>query len=88
MLEGRRWMDTAIKHGGKVVGLSSITRDSGKFYLYQVYTTCFIEFNSMDELNSCVEILDKEEEYWDYDPVLKLSANKVLDRFDRDTEEW
>ena len=87
MLEGRCWMDTAIKHGGKIVGLNDIKRDSGKFYLYQIYTTCFIEFNSMDELKSCVEILNKEEKYWDYDPVLKLSANQVLDRFGKDMEE-
>lgn len=32
-----------------------------------IYTECFVEFESIDNLKNCIKYLDSNVDYWDYD---------------------
>ena len=71
MLEGRLWMQLAAdKFNAKRVAHPK----EGKHYIYQLYTTAYVEFETLEELHNCKEWLDKNDRYWNYDPVKIFSG--------------
>lgn len=75
MLEGRSWMDIAInKFGAKI--LEEPRQEEGYFYIYQVFTTCFVEFKNLNTLKECIKYLDNNDKYWNYDPYTILKSGK------------
>ncbi len=71
-LEGRSWMKRVFNEfDAKPVG----TMKENKYYLHQLYTTVFIEFETMEELEKCKKWLNENVEYWDYDPVVTLDTS-------------
>ena len=47
----------------------------GKVYLYQLYTTCFVEFDTLEQATAFRRYADENIEYWDYDPVATIDTN-------------
>lgn len=75
MLEGRGWMNTAIEHGAKT---REAKDDSTKFYCYQLFTTVWLEFDSLEQMVSAIKEVAKKDSYWDYDPVEFYHGDEVI----------
>ena len=71
LMEGRPWCRIAREHGAKLVS----EMVPGKVYLYQLFTTCFVEFDTVEKAQAFREYADKNLPYWDYDPVAMIDTN-------------
>lgn len=85
IMEGRGWHNIARNRG-------AILRPSmkhGKVYLYQLYTTCFVEFENMEAALEFRKYADENIAYWDYDPVATLDTNnpEVVERWKDNMED-
>ena len=85
VMEGRGWHSVARNKG-------AILRPSmkrGKVYLYQLYTTCFVEFENMEAALAFRKYADENIAYWDYDPVATLDTNnpEVIERWKENMED-
>ena len=72
VLEGRKWHRVAKENGYQL--RSDMTL--GKVYLYQIYTSIFVEFDTVEAAEDFRKSLDCTFPYWDYDPVATLDTNK------------
>ena len=81
-LEGRGWMENVFKNFD-AIPVGKMKRN--KYYLYQLYTTLFIEFKTIEELENCKKWLNENDEYWNYDPVATLdtSDDDVIKRWEK-----
>lgn len=70
-LEGRGWHKTAREHGFPLRESMSI----GKIYLYQLYTSIFVEFNDIESAKNFIKHMDSIDKYWSYDPVALIDTN-------------
>lgn len=73
ILEGRHWHKVAKANGCPLRG----DMQRGKVYLYQIYTTIFVEFDTVEDAEDFRKYLDSTVPYWDYDPVATLDTNKA-----------
>lgn len=73
ILEGRKWHKVAKDNGHPLRG----DMQRGKVYLYQLYTTIFVEFDTVEDAEDFRKYLDSTLSYWDYDPVATLDTNKA-----------
>ena len=73
ILEGREWHRIAQANGHPLRG----DMQRGKVYLYQLYTTIFVEFDTVEAAEDFRKYLDSTVDYWDYDPVATLDTNKT-----------
>ena len=71
IMEGRPWHKVAIEHGATL----RPNMQKGKIYLYQIFTTCFAEFDTLEQANEFKAYADKNIPYWDYDPVAVVDTN-------------
>lgn len=72
-LEGRPWMVIATNGFGAKIQ-SEPKQKEGYWYIYQLYTTCFLEFKNLEDLKECITFLDKKDSYWNYDPITILKS--------------
>lgn len=70
-LEGRSWHKIAQEQGFPLRESMSI----GKIYLYQLYTSIFVEFNDIESAKNFRKYMDYIDRYWSYDPVALLDTN-------------
>ena len=73
ILEGRQWHKVAKENGLPLRG----DMQRGKVYLYQIYSTIFVEFDTVEDAEDFRKYLDSTLPYWDYDPVATLDTNKA-----------
>lgn len=73
ILEGRKWHQAAKENGYPLRG----DMQRGKVYLHQIYTTIFVEFDTVEAAEDFRKSLDCTFPYWDYDPVATLDTNKA-----------
>lgn len=73
ILEGRKWHQVAKENGYPLRG----AMQRGKVYLYQIYTTIFVEFDTVEAAEDFRKSLDCTFPYWDYDPLATLDTNKA-----------
>ncbi len=72
VMEGRPWHSISRdKFNAKIV--SVMVKD--KYYLHQMYTTCFVEFESLEKLEEFKKYADENITYWNYDPVLTIDTS-------------
>lgn len=71
VMEGRDWHRTAREHGAKLVPKMK----PGKVYLYQLYTTCFVEFDTKEAAEKFRAFADTNLGWWDYDPVATIDTS-------------
>lgn len=65
-MEGPSWYQEAReKFQAGIVG----KMQRGKAYLYQLYTTCFLEFDTLEEAKACYTWAEEHVEYFGCDPV-------------------
>lgn len=71
-MEGPSWYQEAQDrfHAG-IVG----KMQRGKSYLYQLYTTCFLEFDTLEEAKACYEWAGENVLYFGYDPVSVIDTS-------------
>lgn len=71
-MEGPSWYQEAQDrfHAG-IVG----KMQRGKAYLYQLYTTCFLEFDTLEEAEACYEWAEENILYFGYDPVSVIDTS-------------
>ena len=74
-MEGRGWHKAAAERGAKL----RPDMQRGKVYLYQLYTTCFVEFDTMEQARAFRQYANENLEYWDYDPVATIDTNDPED---------
>lgn len=78
-MEGPSWYGKARdKFGARIVGKMVLD----KAYLYQMYTTCFLEFNSFDKAKECYDWGEANVDYFGYDPVAIIDTSNP-DHVDR-----
>lgn len=79
IMEGRYWHKVALEHGITV----RPNMRKGKIYLYELYTTCFVEFDTLEQVNEFRAYADKNIPYWDYDPVIVIDTNdeKIVEKW-------
>ena len=71
-MEGRSWHVVARdKFGAKIVPDMALN----KWYLHQMYTTCFAEFESKRQLERFKDYADRKLIYWDYAPVAVINTS-------------
>ena len=80
IMEGPAWYGKARdKYGARIV--DEMVPD--KAYLYQLFATCFLEFDSLEAAKAYYEEGKREDPYFDYDPVT------VIDTYDPETrKKW
>lgn len=72
LLEAPCWYGEARdKYGAKIV--EEMVPD--KTYLYQLYSTCFLEFDSLDAAKSYYDEGKREDPYFDIDPVTIIDTH-------------
>lgn len=59
------------KHGARIVG--EMIPD--KVYLYTLFATCFLEFDSLEDARACYDEEKKEDPFFDYDPVAVIDTH-------------
>ena len=74
-MEGRSWHKAAAERGAKL----RPDMQRGKVYLYQLYTTCFVEFDTMEQARAFRQYANENLDYWDYDPVATIDTNDPED---------
>lgn len=74
-MEVSNWHLTAQKKGAKLKPYMQL----GNWYIYQLYTSCFVEFDTLDKLLDFRRYADKNIPYWDYDPVCIINTNDSKD---------
>lgn len=74
-MEGRDWHKAAAERGAKL----RPDMQRGKVYLYQLYTTCFVEFDTMEQARAFRQYANENLECWDYDPVATIDTNDPED---------
>ena len=74
-MEGRGWHKAAAERGAKL----RPDMQRGKVYLYQLCTTCFVEFDTMEQARAFRQYANENLEYWDYDPVATIDTNDPED---------
>lgn len=79
MMEGRGWHRAAKEHGARIVPYMA----PNKVYLHQVFTTCFAEFDTIEEARDFRAYADRNLPYWDYDPVATIDTHDphAIDRW-------
>lgn len=70
-MEGSGWHKVAAERGAKL----RPDMQRGKVYLYELYTTCFVEFDTLEQATAFRRYADENIEYWDYDPVATIDTN-------------
>lgn len=71
-MEGPSWYQEAReKFQAGIVG----KMQRGKAYLYQLYTTCFLEFNTLEEAKACYTWAEENVLYFGYDPVSVIDTS-------------
>lgn len=76
-MEGRIWCGVAKElFGANIVPQIK----ENKYYLHQMYTTCFVEFDSMKKLTEFQHYANKYIPYWNYDPVVFIDTNNHEER--------
>ena len=70
VMEGRTWHKAAMNNGAKIVPEIKV----GFVYLYQLYTTCYAEFKTIEEADAFRDFADKNLTYWDYDGVATIDT--------------
>lgn len=85
IMEGRGWHSIAREKGAVL----RPNMQRGKVYLYQLYTTCFVEFESMEAAIAFRKYADENIAYWDYDPVATLDTSdpEIVERWKVHMEE-
>lgn len=72
IMEGPVWYGEARdKYGARIV--DEMVPD--KAYLYQLYATCFLEFDSLGAAKAYYEERKKEDPYFDIDPVAIIDTH-------------
>ena len=51
----------------------------GECQLYQLYTTCFVEFDTLEQARAFRQYANENIECWDYDPVATIDTNDPED---------
>ena len=51
----------------------------GECQLYQLFTTCFVEFDTLEQARAFRQYANENLEYWDYDPVATIDTNDPED---------
>ena len=74
-MEGRGWHKAAAERGAKL----RPDMQRGKVYLYQLYTTCFVEFDTLEQARAFRQYANENLECWDYDPVATIDTNDPED---------
>lgn len=75
-MEGPSWYQEAReKFQAGIVG----KMQRGKAYLYQLYTTCFLEFDTPEEAKVCYEWAEENVLYFGYDPVSIIDTSNPAD---------
>ena len=72
MMEGRSWHGVARDEFGAKLRHSM---QRGKVYLYQIFTTCFVEFDTVEAAQTFRDYADANLEYWNYDPVTLVNTS-------------
>lgn len=72
MMEGRSWHRIARDDFGAKLRPDM---QRGKAYLYQIFTTCFVEFDTVKAAQDFRDYADDTLEYWDFDPVTLIDTN-------------
>lgn len=70
-MEGSSWHKVAAERGAKL----RPDMQRGKVYLYELYTTCFVEFDTLEQATAFRRYADESIKYWDYDPVATIDTN-------------
>lgn len=71
-MEGPSWYGEARdKFDARIVGEMVL----GKAYLYQLFTTCFLEFSSFGEAKKCYDWGVDNVDYFGYDPVAIIDTS-------------
>lgn len=70
-MEGSGWHKVAAERGAKL----RPDMQRGKVYLYQLYTTCFVEFDTLEQARAFRQYANENLKYWDYDPVATIDTN-------------
>lgn len=70
-MEVDTWQLVAEKRGAKIRENLRL----GKYYLYQMFTTCFVEFDTLGQLTEFRCYADKNIPYWDYDGITVINTN-------------
>ena len=85
MMEIRGWHPVAAERGA----ILRPYMQRGKVYLYQMYTTCFVEFENMEAALAFRKYADENLPYWDYEPVTTLDTSdpEVIERWKVHMEE-
>lgn len=71
IMEGSSWHKTAVEKG-------AVLRPKmrpGKVYLYQMFTTCFAEFETVDQAKMFCQYADQHIHGWNVDPVIIIDTN-------------
>lgn len=71
VMEGRSWHKEAAERGAVI----RPNMQRGKFYLHQLYTTCFVEFDTLEQVRRFRQYADENLPYWNYDPVATIDTN-------------
>lgn len=74
-MEGRGWHKAAAERGAKL----RPDMQRGKVYLYQLCTTCFVEFDTLEQARAFRQYANENLECWDYDPVATIDTNDPED---------
>lgn len=73
IMEGSSWHKTAAERG-------AILRPKmrpGKVYLYQMYTTCFAEFETVEQAKKFCQYADQNIQEWNVDPVVIIDTTDL-----------
>lgn len=71
VMEGSSWHRVAAEQGARL----RPNMKQGKVYLYQLYTTCFAEFDTLEQAQAFRQQIGEADPYWDYDPVATIDTN-------------
>lgn len=69
-MEGRGWHKVAAERGAKL----RPDMQRGKVYLYQLYTTCFVEFETVEQAKMFCQYADQNLRGWNVDPVVIIDT--------------
>lgn len=75
MMEGSSWHKIAMDNGAKL----RPNMQKGKFYLYELFTTCFVEFDTLGKLTEFRCYANKNIPYWDYYQICIINTNNPID---------
>ena len=83
-MEGSRWHGIAQEKGA----ILRPDMQHGKVYLYQLFTTCFVEFETLADATAFRDWANANLPYWNYDPVATIDTNdpKQIELWERHME--